>query len=57
MIAQLRVVMGKNMRIRYAGHAQFAYYGVLSVAVALMTVNMRKRFVWSCFAPNVGNNH
>lgn len=50
MIAQLRVVKGKNMRLRYAGHARFAYHGVRSVVGALMTVNMRKHFVWSFFA-------
>ena len=57
MIAQLRVVKGMNMRLRYAGLVRFAYKGVCSVVGALMTVNMRKHFVWSCFVQIVGKNY
>lgn len=54
MIVQQRVVKVWDMPLSCAEHARFAQPAVVNVGGASMTMNMRKRFVWNCFALVVG---
>lgn len=56
MIALQRVAGETIIPLGLAGLAPFALHVVPSVAVVLMTVNMRKLFVLSCFVQIVGSS-
>ena len=53
MIVRQRVAKGWGIPLRYAVHVFFAYPGVVSVGSASMTMNMKKHFVWNCYALTV----